>query len=379
MNILITGAPGFVGRFIATHYLEAGHQIFAIARSAHGVTAEQRVVRAIEFVLGRELPSLANLHVLEGDITQNNCGLSRANRDLLKEMEIDVIWHIASSSAFSEDKRTETFMTNVQGTSNVLTLCSHIKPKQLVFTSTAWSCGKMKGIFGEDELPKSPEFNNAYEESKYICEKMIADWSQDHPESIVQILRPCIIVGDSKTGKTCCFTGYYYYMKAWVFLLTFMERMKTVMPKRDASTGKINLPIKVPGVSTAPLNIIPIDIAVNQMTKLADRAVPGTYNIVPEKPQTYGFWLEKGTWHIGFSGVVPDDGKDCRVTGFLLLLLNRIINGISDYIPYISAPLYFDNGRTREVLGADYVPCPEFSQQKIEMLLDYAIQKKFKE
>jgi nucleoside-diphosphate-sugar epimerase len=378
MNILITGAPGFVGRFIATHYLEAGHQIFAIARSAHGVTAEQRVVRAIEFVLGRELPSLANLHILEGDITQNNCGLSRANRDLLKEMEIDVIWHIASSSAFSEDKRTETFMTNVQGTSNVLSLCSFIKPKQLIFTSTTWACGKMNGTFGEDELPKAPEFNNAYEESKYICERMIADWSQDHAETIVQIMRPCIIVGDSRTGKTCCFTGYYYYMRVWVLLLSFLERMKSVMPKRDTE-NKIPLPIKVPGVSTAPLNIIPIDIAIDQMTKLADRAIPGTYNIAPEMPQTYGFWLEHGTRHIGFAGVTAADGKDGRVNDFMRLVLNRIVSGMSDYIPYISNPLDFSNSNTRMVLGADYVPCPEIDQSMIEMLLDYAIQKKFKE
>lgn len=378
MNILITGAPGFVGRFVAAHYLEAGHRIFAIARSAHGVTAERRVLQAIEFVIDQKPASLNNLTVIEGDITQNNCGVAKVDRELLSEIGIDIVWHIASSSAFSEDKRTETFMTNVQGTSNVLTLCSLIEPKQLIFTSTAWSCGKFKGAFGEEQMPNVPKFNNPYEESKFICEKMIADWSQDHAQTIIQIMRPCIIVGDSKTGKTCCFTGYYYYMRAWVLLLAFLERMKVVMPKRDTD-GKICLPIKVPGVSIAPLNIIPIDIAVDQMTKLADKSIPGIFNIVPEKPRSYGFWLEHGTRHIGFTGVAADDGKDYRATGLLLLVLNRLISGIADYIPYISEPLFFSNNKTREALGTDYQPCPEISQETIEMLLDYAIRNKFKE
>ena len=376
-TVIITGAAGFVGRYIAEKELSAGNKVVAITRSSKTSLARERVMNAIAFVNPYCNYTGDQLVVLEGDITKLNCGLSKTDITMLRKLNVDEFWHVASSTAFSDAKHDETFMTNVQGTSYVLSVCSAINPKKFIYTSTSW-VGKKSGTLYEHELPAEQDFNNSYEASKFQAEKMIHEWSQHHSDIVIQIMRPCIIVGDTVTGKTCCFTGYYYYMRSWVLLLTWLNRMKLVMPKRDLN-GKIPLQIKVPGFDVAPLHIIPVDIAIDQMYKLSLTDEPGTFNITPEEPASYGYWLKEGTEHIGFVGVVADDGKTPRFTGLLRDLLDRIVSGISDYIPYISMPLHFCNANTRRVLGSDYVPCPKINSQFIQLILDYAIQHKFKE
>ena len=99
---------------------------------------------------------------------------------------------------------------NVDGTRTMLELaadCTHLR--RFVHWSTAQVSGARSGVILEEELDCGQRFRNVYEETKFRAERMVRDASRRLP---VTILRPGIIVGDSKTGEIDKFDGPYYLL-----------------------------------------------------------------------------------------------------------------------------------------------------------------------
>ena len=75
--------------------------------------------------------------------------------------------------------------------------------------STAQVSGARSGVILEEELDCGQRFRNVYEETKFRAERMVRDAARRLP---ITILRPGIIVGDSKTGEIDKFDGPYYLL-----------------------------------------------------------------------------------------------------------------------------------------------------------------------
>src|SRR5688500_3392084 len=101
-NVLVTGATGFLGSHLAYRLLEEGHRISVLARGSKSTSARARVLDALEKVAGSDngfRERLAQVEILEGDISQSDLGLSPDSVHA-QTAKIDEVWHCAASLSF---------------------------------------------------------------------------------------------------------------------------------------------------------------------------------------------------------------------------------------------------------------------------------------
>src|SRR5512138_1139794 len=229
----VTGYPGFIGKRLVRR----------LAEEARGT--ETRLV-----LLGqprRAAPARAELaasgaaaEVVEGDIEQMHLGLSGAEFKALAR-EVTDVWHLAARSHLGAGRK-EMSRVNVEGTRNVLDLCLAARRlRRLSHFSTAYVSGDRVGVILEDELAMGQRFHNAYEQTKHNAELLVRRAQSSLPATIY---RPSIVVGDSRTGEIDRFEGPY----ALAILLV---------------ASPVAVPLPLPGDAVAPLNVVPVDFAVD--------------------------------------------------------------------------------------------------------------------
>jgi thioester reductase-like protein len=81
------------------------------------------------------------------------------------------------------------------------------------YVSTCYVSGRYDGLFTEADLIKGQNFNNHYEETKYLAEVEVQQRMQQGLPAT--IYRPSIVVGDSATGATQKYDGPYYLIR-WI-------------------------------------------------------------------------------------------------------------------------------------------------------------------
>src|SRR5436309_3470078 len=85
--------------------------------------------------------------------------------------------------------------------------------RRFAHVSTAYVAGTHEGTFSEADLYVGQSFRNAYERSKYEAERLIRDRVDRLPA--VTVVRPSIIVGESRTGWTPAFNVLYVPVRAF--------------------------------------------------------------------------------------------------------------------------------------------------------------------
>jgi long-chain acyl-CoA synthetase len=179
MTVLITGATGFLGGVVVTRLDDP----LALVR---GPNAADR---------------LPGVRVLEGDLTNELPELPE---------EITAIIHCAASVSFSLPLE-EAREINVEGTRRLLTAAQRLPNlERFVHVSTAYVAGTRRGPFFEADHDLGQSFRNTYERSKWEAEALVR--ASGLPWAIV---RPSIVVGDSRTGETSSFNVLYYPLQAF--------------------------------------------------------------------------------------------------------------------------------------------------------------------
>lgn len=205
-QILVTGATGLLGSYVVRDLLVAGERPLVLVRPDRKRDPAARIealVTAWETDLGRPLPRPV---VVAGDIAAPRCGLDAdAVRDLGDRCR--AILHNAASLTFhNADRDGDPWRTNVSGTAHVLELARAAGIGEFHHVSTAYVCGLRTGRVLETELDVGQRFGNDYERSKVAAETLVHD--ADHLRSIT-VYRPAIIVGDSRSGFTSTYHGFY--------------------------------------------------------------------------------------------------------------------------------------------------------------------------
>ncbi|WP_179469703.1 carboxylic acid reductase [Mycolicibacterium vinylchloridicum] len=190
-TVLLTGATGFLGRYLALEWLQrmqqVGGQVICLVRAKHAAAARARLDATFDGgdpELLRRYRELAadHLRVLAGDKAEVNLGLDEATwRDLAHAVDLIVdpaalVNHILPYS--------ELFGPNVVGTGELIRLAITTKLKQFAFVSTI---GVMVGIeptaFTEDAdlrvISQSRDINdlyaNGYGNSKWAAEVLLRE------------------------------------------------------------------------------------------------------------------------------------------------------------------------------------------------------------
>ncbi|MBU8906197.1 SDR family oxidoreductase [Desertibacillus haloalkaliphilus] len=237
MNILITGASGFLGSKLATKLLEQNHNVYLLVRNA----------KKIEHLMNRDHNNMeGQVVVLEGELTEERLGLNKSVLNQLKG-KIDAIYHTAALLSFDDLKKDDVFRVNVEGTRHVLDVAKMIGVQKFIHVSTAYTLGDL--VIGEETLyPETNRFNNYYEESKSKAEHLVMSYQEYFD---VSVMRPAIIIGDSETGEASTTFGLYGIIRA-------IELLK----KRAMKKGNTEAVFRLIGNKETVSNLVPVDYVV---------------------------------------------------------------------------------------------------------------------
>jgi len=168
MNIVVTGAGGFLGSNLAIALLSKGHKVWNFSRRNHS----QLQAQGIETICG-------NLH--------NEADVAAAFKGM------DVVFHVASRVGIWGEYD-EYYRTNVIGTGHVIKACRANGITKLIYTSTPSVVFDGGDICGADETkPYSQKFYNDYSATKTIAEQMVL---KANDEKLCTVsLRPHQIIG----------------------------------------------------------------------------------------------------------------------------------------------------------------------------------------
>jgi UDP-glucose 4-epimerase len=153
MNILVTGAAGYVGSVCAAELVKQGHYIVAFDNLTAG--HRQAVVEHVQFV--------------RGDI---------ADREKLKRVckkhQVQAVMHFAASALVEESVRNPHlfYRNNVSGTLSLLEVLAELKIQKLIFSSSAAVYGEPKSVPIQEDHPVCPV--NPYGETKLVIERALA-------------------------------------------------------------------------------------------------------------------------------------------------------------------------------------------------------------
>lgn len=203
---LLTGATGLLGSYLLRDSLRAGHRMAVLVRPAGAKSAAQRIDASLtrwENEMGETLPRPV---VFAGDLCRPDLGLSGSDRKWIGRHCRAVVHNAAKLTFYGTDPQREPWLSNVQGTRHILDLCRRCGIERFHHVSTAYVCGLREGRILETELDVGQEMGNDYERSKVEAERLVRAADLGYPPTIY---RPSIIVGDSQTGYTSTFHGFY--------------------------------------------------------------------------------------------------------------------------------------------------------------------------
>lgn len=300
----VTGATGIVGSRLVEALVKADWNVVVLARSSSGLSASSRMKRVLEAALGTE--GLEKVEVVEGDVCRPDCGLDAETISRLKG-KCEVFWHCAGDTRFEPRLRDKIHCTNVTGTANAISTAKVLCIENFAHISTTFLFGSFVGVGAERPHPDLGQvFNNPYEESKFMSERLVTDSNLNWI-----LFRPPIVVGDSKDGAVWGFSGYYGFMREfWKFKDAAVngsdEDNEFLQYAGFRMCGnRLNLPIDVPGRKGSILTIACVDFVVNAMVNVA-RLPQGwheVYNLVPSQSKTFIWWLDASLRVLGIEGV----------------------------------------------------------------------------
>ncbi len=209
--ILLTGATGFLGMELLVRLVErTDREVVCLVRAVDAAAAAARLdgVLATLFAPGAG-PAPGRVRAVATDLERPGLGLSDGAADALAA-DIETVVHCAASVSFALPLE-EARRINVGGTLGVLELAARAPGlQQVVHVSTAYVAGDRAGLAFEHEGDVGQVARNTYEQTKLEAEALVRDSGLP-----AAILRPSIVVGDSRTGWTSAFNVIYWPLQGF--------------------------------------------------------------------------------------------------------------------------------------------------------------------
>ncbi|MDP3998514.1 MAG: SDR family oxidoreductase, partial [bacterium] len=198
-EIFLTGGTGFIGKRLLPK-LTKGNKITLLVR--------KQSVAAAEEIIKKE--KLKNIQLVIGDLEDKNLGLSgKEAKQIFRK--IDYVFHLAADYDLSHSPE-KIFRIILGGTKTVIKLLKEAPNlKAFIHVSTAYVVGVREGIIFEGQLIKPKAFRNSYEEAKFEAEVFLRKTKLP-----LVVIRPALVVGDSKTGEfdRVAKSGFYQMVRA---------------------------------------------------------------------------------------------------------------------------------------------------------------------
>ncbi len=361
---LLTGATGLLGNYLLRDLLLRDIPVAVLVRPNRKQSARQRIEAALcawDVELGRSLPRPV---VLEGDIAQPDLGLDAVGIRWAAEYCSSIIHNAASLTFHSTSEAGEPWRSNIGGTRSALEFCRNTGIRKFFHVSTAYVAGLRQGRVLETELDVGQQFSNDYECSKLQAETLVRSSEfLDEPT----FFRPGIIIGDSQTGMTTTYHGYYAALQLANTLVRAHQTNET------GFVGGEKLRLTLSGNETK--HLVPVDWVSAVMVQIMTHAMwhGKTYHLTPKHPVTVRLIRDVLEQSIKFygtffseSGERPDDASESEVLFY---------EHIRVYNSYWKMDPEFDTSNTD--LAAPNLPCPHVDRNLLMMLSRVAIENGF--
>ena len=156
MNVLVTGATGFVGANVARLLVAEGHRVRVLARPTSSL-------RALEG---------CNVEVVRGDILEP-ASVADAIQDCAH------VFHVAADYRLWAKDPGEIYRSNVDGTRIVLEACARARIERVIYTSSVGTLGlPHDGGLGTETTPvRFEDMIGPYKRSKFLAERVAEEFA----------------------------------------------------------------------------------------------------------------------------------------------------------------------------------------------------------
>jgi long-chain acyl-CoA synthetase len=345
-ELFLTGVTGYIGSSLLKKWLdETDMTISVLIRPRRGMGPSDR----LEVVLGELYPGVetgkfgGRIEVLEGDIVLERLGLEEKDYNALAARTGRII-HCAAAARFDLDIG-DARSINVGGTVNMLDLARDCKDlERFDYIGTAYVAGKREGLVREDELDTGQEHRNTYERSKMEAEKLVRENFREMP---LTVMRPSIVICDSRTGRASDFNGFYRALRLYWH-------------------GLVKL---LPGDPGCRMDLVPVDYVTDAIYALSgdEASIGGCFHITAgaERTASLAEIRDLAAEHFGrdpFTIIPPEDFLAwlAGMEGELTDDEKRIMDELRLYMPYLGTRMAFDSSGTVRITGLEPPPVSEY-------------------
>ncbi|WP_395769986.1 SDR family oxidoreductase [Arenimonas sp.] len=259
MAYFVTGATGFIGRFLVSNLLKRKGQVHVLVRKGSAKKLGQ-IGEAMGWDMKRIVP-------VTGDLSKPKLGLSAAQITALKG-KVQHFFHLAAIYDLTANADSQK-LANIGGTKNALELAAVIKAGCFHHTSSIAAAGLYPGVFREDMFEEAEGLKDPYLKTKHESEGLV------RKQSAVpyRIYRPSMVVGHSKTGEIDKIDGPYY-------LFTLIKKIRQTLPQWMPTLG----------IEGGRINVVPVDFVADAMDHIAHKkGLDGhCFHLVDPEPMRFG-------------------------------------------------------------------------------------------
>ncbi len=241
MAYFVTGATGFIGRFLVANLLKRGEPVYVLVRK----DSQKKLERLRDEYWGATDKQV--IGVL-GDLGKKNLGVSDADLRKLKG-KVAHLFHLAAIydlAATAEEQQ----VANVEGTRNAVHFAEAVMAGCFHHASSIAAAGLYDGVFREDMFEEAEDLDHPYFKTKHDSEGLV----RNECTRPYRIYRPGFVVGHSKTGYIDKIDGPYYFLK-------FIQKLRKALPPWMPTVG----------IEGGRLNIVPVDFVADAMDYLAHK------------------------------------------------------------------------------------------------------------
>ena len=247
-RILVTGATGFLGKYVVQELLENGYHVIACGRN------KERLLALEEMAKNDRGMDAGNLEVYQWDLSEIQ----------EKKMKVDCVIHAAALSTVW-GKWKDFYDTNVIGTWNVVLFCRRNKVKRLVYVSSPSIYTQKKDRFDieEDSYHRNNKLNY-YIRTKLLAEKLVGRAAHKGIETV--IIRPRGLFGIGDTS---------------------------IIPRLINANRGIGIPLFRKGKNVVDITCVENVALALRLAAESEKAVGKTYNISNGEPREFKEILEE--------------------------------------------------------------------------------------